>query len=338
MKVDARQVEAFLAAPGAARAVLLYGDDAGLIRERALALVRAVAGGTDDPFRVIEIARDEVDKVPAELASVPMTGGRRVVLVREASDAAERHVRTALDGKGDGLLVLEAAASMPARSKLRTLLEGSPKGAAIGCYGLDNRALGQMVRQVLGEAKVQVDADAVTWLADNLGADQGVTRRELEKLALYAGPGGQVDLAAARECVGDLAGLSLEDALFAATAGDVAGTDRALELAMAEGAAAVGVLRAGLLHLQKLQRARAAMAGGLSAGEAAKAVRPPLFFRREPAFVQALNLWGEAALAQACQRLWEAERACKRTGAADEVMARSAVLGLAQRAAAARRR
>ena len=50
------------------------------------------------------------------------------------------------------------------------------------------------------------------------------------------GPGGRVDLEAAMACVGDLAGLSLDDALFAATEGDVATADRALELAMAEGA------------------------------------------------------------------------------------------------------
>lgn len=337
MKIDARQLEGFLAAPGAAKAVLLYGEDAGLIRERALALVRAVAGGTDDPFRVVELGRDEVAAIPAEMASVPMTGGRRVVMARDVTDAALGAVKAALDGKGDGFLVLEGP-TLAARSKLRTLLEGAAKGAAIGCYALDNRALGQLIRGVLAEAQVRADADAVTWLTDNLGADQGVTRRELEKLVLYAGPGGQVDLEAARLCVGDLAGLSLEDALYAATSGDVAGTDRALELAMAEGSAPVGVLRGGLLHLQKLQRARAAVDGGLSAGEAAKGVRPPLFFRREPAFVQALGLWNAPALAQACERFWEAERACKRTGAADEVIARSAVLGLAQRAAVARRR
>lgn len=142
----------------------------------------------------------------------------------------------------------------------------------------------------------------------------------------------------AQLCVGDLAGLSLDDALFAATSGDVAGADRALELAMAEGAAAVGVLRAGLLHLQRLQRARGAMGTGLSASEATKGIRPPLYFRREAQFVQALGLWSEQALSQACQRFWEAERACKRTGTPGETICRSAVIGLAQRSVVARRR
>ena len=107
---------------------------------------------------------------------------------------------------------------------------------------------------------------------------------------------------------------------------------------MAEGAAAVGVLRAALLHLQRLQRARAAMALGASAGEAAKAARPPVFFRREADFVQALRLWSEDALQSLCGRVWEAERACKRTGSPADTLCRSVVLGIAQRSAAAKRR
>lgn len=337
MKVDARQVDAFLRAPGAAKVVLLYGDDGGLIRERAAGLVRSVAGALDDPFRVVELSRDAIGAVPDEMASMSLTGGRRVVRVREATEAAAAMVARVLDDKSEGLLVLEAP-GLASRGKLRGLVERAARGAAIGCYPLDGAALERMIRGVLTEANVTVDADALTWLADNLGADQGLTRQEVEKLALYAGVGGRVDLEAARVCVGDLAGLSLDDALFSATGGDVAGTDRALELAVAEGAAPVAVLRTGLMHLQKLQKARAAMAGGQSASEAAKGVRPPLFFRREGAFILALGLWSETALEQACQRFWEAERACKRTGAPDDVISRSAVLGLAQRAAVARRR
>jgi DNA polymerase III subunit delta len=337
MKLDGRRIEAFLNDPGAVRVVLLHGEDVGLIRERAARLVRAVAGSTDDPFRVVELERDEFARIPDELASLSLTGGRRVIRVRDAGDTATAHVQTALAGKGTGLLVLEAA-GLASRAKLRALVEKANDTAAIACYPLEGRALEQTIRSTLAEFDVTVDNDALTWLAGQLGADQAVTQSEIEKLAIYAGQGGAVDIVAARVCVGDLAGLSLDDALFAATSGDVPGADRALELAMAEGAAPVGVLRAALMHLQRLQRARAGMEGGASASEAAKAARPPVFFRREGAFVQALGIWSMAALDQACVRVWETERGCKRTGAPAETLCRNAIIGLAQRGAAARRR
>ncbi len=338
MKVDARRIDAFLRDPGTCRVVLLHGDDAGLIRLRAETMVRAVAGALDDPFRVAELDRDDLARLQDEAATLSLTGGRRVVRVREVTDAAATDaVQAVLRGRAPGLVVIEGA-SLPARSRLRTLLEAAPDGAAIACYKEDVRSLTETIRHLLDAAQVRVDREALAWLASQLGADRASTQAEVEKLALYAGPGGTVDLQAAMTCVGDLAGLSLDDALFAATEGDVPTTDRALELAIAEGATPVGVVRAGLLHLQRLHRARLAMDDGASAADATKAARPPVFFRRLGAFSRALGLWSTPMLAAALAGLAEAERACKRTGAPDLAICRNAVLALARRSAAARAR
>lgn len=337
MKLDGARIDSFLRDPGRCRVVLLYGEDAGLVAERAERLVRLIIGPGKDPFRLAELERDSVNRIDEEMTAMALTGGRRVVRVREVTDAALKAVQAVLSGKGEALLVLEAP-GMARRAKLVGLLEKAPDAAAIACYPQEGKALEAVIRGSLSELGIAVETEALGWLAGQLGADRAITAREVEKLALYAGEGGRVDLDAARMCVGDLAGLSLDDALFAATAGDIAGADRALELAMQEGSTAVGVLRSALMHLQRLQRARAAMAGGMTAGEATKAVRPPVFFKLEAPFSRALTLWSEAALQAACVRIWEAERSCKRTGAPAEAISRSAVLGLAQRAAAARRR
>ncbi len=337
MKLEPRRVEAFLRKPEGVRAVLLHGDDVGLIRARANRLVKAVAGGLDDPFRVTSLERENFGAIPAEMASLGLMGGRRVVRVREASDAATGPVATALSGPGEAFLVLEGP-GLAGRSKLRALLEKSAEAATIACYPADARSLVQTIRETLGAMDVAIESEALEWLSGQLGADQAVTVSEIEKLGLFVGPGGRADMAAVRECVGDLAGLSLEDALFAATAGQVAAADRALELAMAEGALAVQVVRAGLQHIQRLQRARATMAEGMSAEAAARAVRPPLFFRRVATFAAALGLWSPSALEWAARRMFEAERGCKTTALPGDVIARNAVIGIAQRAARLRRR
>ncbi len=330
MKIDARGIARFLRDPGACRVVLLYGDDAGLIRDRAEALVRAVAGSLDDPFLVAELTRDTAGELAAEASSLPLTGGRRVVRLREAADSAAAGVKAILDGNAPALVVLEAG-SLPPRSKLRALAEAAPDAAAIACYPEDGAALEATIRGVLGEFGVTVQPDALAWLAGQLGADRASTRRELEKLALYAGPGGKVDLDAAMACVGDFAGLSLDDAVFAATEGDVEMADRALEVAMSEGAAPVQILRATLMHLQRLQRARAAMTDGVSAEEAMRLLRPPVFFRRVGPFKRALSLWSAAGLDAAAAGISDAERQCKRTGMPDITLCRAAVLTLARR-------
>jgi DNA polymerase-3 subunit delta len=337
VKLLAGRVPAFLRAPGECRVVLLFGDDAGMIRDRAEVLVRAVAGSLDDPFLVTELPREDVKRLVNEAAGLSLTGGRRVVRVRDVTDAATDPVQALLKSPAPALVVLEGP-NMASRSKLRTVLEAAADGAAIGCYPEDGRVLEDTIRETLRANGAGIEPDAMSWLTQQLGADRASTRAELEKLALYAGPGNRVDLDAAMVCVGDLAGLSLDDALFAATTGDVATADRALEAAIAEGAAPVQVLRAALGHLQRLHRVRLAMdEQGLTAAEAMKGSRPPVFYQKVGAFTRSLLLWPAATLTSAMAALAEAERGCKRTGWPDQALIRNAVLNLARRSAAASR-
>ncbi|MFQ6019118.1 MAG: hypothetical protein ACE5KF_13110 [Kiloniellaceae bacterium] len=54
MKVAPHEAERFAQAPDpAVRAVLVYGPDGGLVRERAAALIRSVVDEPTDPFRVL---------------------------------------------------------------------------------------------------------------------------------------------------------------------------------------------------------------------------------------------------------------------------------------------
>jgi len=340
VKLDQRRVAAFLADPGDVRAVLLYGPDAGLVRERAEALVRHAAGRLDDPFRVATLRRDQAAGDPGliagEMAALSLLGGRRAVRLLEATDALVPAIEAGLAVAGDTLLVVEAG-ELPARSKLRALFERLGNAAAIACYPDTGLALRSVIAETLAEAGVTVDPDALAWLADTLGADRALTRSELAKLALHAGAGGRVTLAEARASVGDHAGLGLEDALFAATAGDLAGADRALGLAFEEGANPVQVVRAALRHMQRLWLGVAEGLGALAPREAAARSRPPVFFRHEAAWHRALGAWTEARAEAACERLFAAERACKTTGAPDALIAARAVLDLARAARAGAR-
>ena len=336
MKLPPARIASFFRDPGPSRVILLYGDDTGMIRDRAEALVRLVAGSLDDPFLVTELSREDLPNLADVAASQALTGGRRVVRVRDASDSAAAHIRTLLKRVAPALVVLEAGA-LPTRSSLRLLIDEAPDCVSVGCYPEEGKALTDTIRAALQGAGAAIDPDALSWLSTQLGADRASTRAELEKLALYVGPGGRVDLAAALACVGDLAGLSLDDALFAATEGDVRTADRALELAMAEGAAPVQVLRAGMMHLQRLHRVRLSMDdNGMSATDATRTVRPPIFYRRVAPFTRALGLWQSATLAAAIAGFAEAERGCKRTGWPDQALGRNAILTLARRAAAVR--
>ena len=334
MKLDPRRFAAFLADPGANRAVLLYGEDGGLARERADQLQAAIAPG-NDPFRIAELPRDQATArgaLAGEVAALALTGGRRVVRVRDATDAVAAPLKEALEGKGDALVILEAG-ELPARSKLRQLAETHPQAACIPCYRERGAELSATIAALLKEGGAKAEPAAIAWLAARLGDDRQTLRREMEKLALYAGPGGTLTEEDVLAAIGDGSALELDEALVAATAGDVATADRALESAMAEGAAAVQVVRALLRHVQRLHLASVA---GM------QALQPPVFFRSRPGFERALRIWRPEALALVLDELREAERNTKSGGTGrpmpDAAVARNALLTIARRAAILARR
>src|SRR5258707_13062548 len=79
-----KEIDAFLARPDPGRPIiLLYGPDAGLVRERADALLASAVDDPNDPFSMVRLDGDELSAEPsrlvAEALTVPWFGGRRTV-------------------------------------------------------------------------------------------------------------------------------------------------------------------------------------------------------------------------------------------------------------------
>ncbi len=336
MKIDARRMASFLRDPGPVRVVLLYGEDEGLVRSRADQLTLAIAGSADDPFRVAWLARDDQDRMAEEASAIAMLGGRRVIRVRDVTDSLATAVDQIAKAPGDSLVILEAGA-LARRSKLVTLLEAAETAAAVACYPEEGPGLRAGIESGLAAEGVRADPDALDWLRDHLGGDYASTRGEVEKLILYAGTEKRLDLDAVRACVGDQASVSLDNALYAATLGDVAAADLATERSLADGLTSVGLIRQVLLFLSRLHAARGRMDAGGSAQDAVKAMRPPVFWKRESDMVRAVGAWPTSRLSAAMAEARRAELACKQTGAPDDVIARRLVMALARAGATLRR-
>jgi len=333
------RADSFLRAPDFnLLAILVYGPDSGLVRERALDLARSVVPDLADPFRVAEITADALTGDPArladEVAAIAMTGGRRVVIVREAGDSLLTVVTEFLTHPPcrppQAAFVVIEAGSLPPRSTLRSLFESADNAGALACYLDEGAQLGDFIRKVLTEEKVALDPEALDYLTDNLGGDRGVTRRELEKLAIYAGPGGRVTVDDAVACVGDSSELTLDEVGFAVAGGELAALDRAVARVFLEGVVPVSVLRAVSRHFERLRQAGAAVEGGSNDESAMAALRPSVFFRDKPRFRAQLRRWPSGRAASVLQRLVETEIQCKTTGLPAETVCRHALLEIAR--------
>lgn len=335
MKLPPARVAAFLRRPDPdIRAVLLYGPDAGLVRERAEAIARTICPDLRDPFRVADLTAGALAADPARLADeaaqISLMGGRRVVRVRDAGDAlGQTFARFLAAPIGDGLVVVEAG-DLPGRSALRRVFDDAPQAAAIGCYPDSARDLAAVIREACTARNVAISRDALDFLVGHLGGDRLLTRAEIEKLTLYAGDGGKVELDDARAAIADSAALSLDNALLAAAEGDAAALDRALARVFQEGESPVTVIRALLRHLQRLHLLAVRIAAGASIEDAIRAARPPIFFKEQDSWRRQLQRWNEPRLRHALDRAAEAEFRMKLTGLPAETICRDALFAIAR--------
>jgi len=336
MKIAAKQADAFvLTVPDTIYAILIYGPDSGLVRERAGKAVKAIAGATVDPFNVVEFAqtalRDDPSRITDEACTISITGTRRVIRIRDATDAITAAASHAIDAKGGALIIVEGGELSP-RSKLRALFEKSDHAAAIPCYMDEGNSLKAWVRETLLEENLSTNSDVISWIASNLGADRMVSRMELEKLKLYVSGQKAVTLEDAQSIIGDAAVLAIDDIIYAAAGGDLPSLTISLSRAHLENIPPISILRSANRHFTRLEQTSGHISKGLSAEQAIKKLRPPIFFKREAAFRHQLQKWRPQLLSRARESLIKAEIECKKNNApapniCDRVLMKLAVMG-----------
>ena len=338
MKIDGRKADGFCRAPGKEiRAILCYGPNEGLVRERAEAAARAVVPDARDPFRLCTLSPARIKDDPARLAdeigALAFGGGRRVVQIGGAGDGLSAAIQSALSIVGDALLIVEAGELSP-RSSLRKLFEAADKAvAAVPCYDDTSQNATTLIETHLGALGGAIDDDAAAWLVERLSGDRAQIRGELDKLMLYVGASGGgrvvIDKPSAQAVVGDGGELSLDAVCDAVALGDLAALDRAITRAETQGMNAITMLHAVARHLMRLHGAGGRVAAGQSVDAVMASLRPPVFFAAQAAFRRQIAQWSPARLAEALQLVLDAEADCKSTGMPADAIAARALLRLA---------
>jgi len=318
MKVAPRDIERFLSTPPQELcSCLIYGEDAGQVRELAKKLAEAVVDDLNDPFRVTTLDISNLTADPSRLsdeqAAMPFGGGRRLIRLRGITGDHTRLIsETIQEPSGDGLIIAEAG---PLRrdSAIVKMFEASKTGAAIPCYADEGRSLAALLDQSLKQENISLTPDARSYVINRLGADRAATRSEIEKLLLYIGKNAKLDLEGAVEAIGDAGSTSVDDLVYATAIGDITSSHRALDRLTAANTQPIAVIRSMIGHLTKL-RAVVAKAETSGLEPALASIRPPIFFKRKTAFQEQARIWSRQRLSLAIDRMLRAEIEVKQTG------------------------
>jgi DNA polymerase-3 subunit delta len=295
VKVDGRSVERVLSAPDPkVRVLLIYGEDEGLVSERADRFMHAVAG--DDPLARVRVEIETLSDDPGRLAdeanAVPMFGGRRVIALRVAGNRrVEASIAAVLEAPPVDAWLVVTAGDLRRDSPLLKLLEPHPGAAVIRCYADAERDLDRLIDEEVKAASLAIAPDARTALRDLLGGDRRMSRSELAKLCLYAAGKGTITLADVHASSGDVAASEIDEVLDAMTGGDSTGLDRGYRRLLAAGMPSFQVTSAALRHFNYLEVARSLFDDGTPAKTIVERGRPPVYGSRAARVADAIARW-----------------------------------------------
>src|SRR5687767_9608170 len=143
------EIDAFIARPDKGRPiVLVFGPDAGLVRERTEALVATAVDDPCDPFALVRLDGDELSdpmRLVEEANTVPLFGGRRAVAIKVGRRSIVSAVEALVASPAPDCRVIIEAGDLKRADKLRVVCERAKAAAAIACYADGERDLARLI-------------------------------------------------------------------------------------------------------------------------------------------------------------------------------------------------
>lgn len=324
-------IETFLRKPDRAFSIfLLYGPDAGLAHERCRSLIEKLIDDPSDPFQLIRIDGDQLSADPTRLQDEANTVGlfetKRVIWLRAGTKANQLSFDLLFETPPLCPVVIEAGDLAP-RHALRQAVEGSKFAIALPCYSDEGRDLPKLIDEVLGQFKLRADDQARQALISSLGADRLLSRRELEKLALYAYGQDIVTSDDVDAVLSNAAQVTVDMLVDSVFSGEAQLMDPLLERALKEGFDPSFIIGALLRHAFLLLNTQKDLESGRSLSEIEKQSR--IFYKRVAAFRRQVSLWSITALQLAITSLGDAQLGTRQNAALADTMLSRICLSLA---------
>jgi DNA polymerase-3 subunit delta len=332
--LKASDVERFIARPDPARPIILvFGADAGLVRERVQTLIQSAVDDPGDPFSLARLDGDDLAGDPMRLVeeanTVPLFGGRRAVWVKAGARNFAPAVEALIASAPPDCRVVIEAGDLRRNAPLRALCERAKNVAALPCYPDAERDLIRLIDDEMREAGLAIAPEARAALVPLLGGDRLASRHELRKLALFARGNARVELDDVMAVVADASTLALDGLVDAAFAGRTNEVEVQLDKARTAGTAPGTILSAALRQVAQLHKARLAVEENVAVNEAAAAIQPFVHFSRKTAVETALRTWTSARLERAMTQLADAVLDARRQASMADVIAQRTLLALA---------
>jgi DNA polymerase-3 subunit delta len=257
-------------------AYLIAGtDEAKIARARGRLRDRAEREGGPGALELLEAGdgrrSPDVEALIASMASMSLIASRRYLLVDGVEGWGKADAKRAVDSLAD--IPPETTIAMVAHGKAPAGLAKAVEAAGGDVLAFDAPKEREMPKQLVAEARelgFELEPGAARMLVERLGPRPLRLRTELERLALWAGEGGQVGAGDLEAMVTDTSEEAIWALADAVVAGEEEETMRIAERLVAQGDALPRIVYSLAPRLRQALRAASELEAGKPASEVAK--------------------------------------------------------------------
>lgn len=330
MKIKAGQLKALASdLTSSFKAFLIYGTDTGAIDEAAGRIQKMLAD--QKPLAVTDLTVDRLRETPTlfwdEVGALSMFGDRRLIRFKNPSDTFVKEMEAYLNADTGDAFVLMTADNLNTKSALVKLADGADRMGSLGCYPQEENDVRATIAGILSENGFIVAPEALVYLAQNLGADKGITLSEIQKLMLFMGDEKQVTLAHAEAAVGNGSAVSVDDLIMHVLSGQAGPAQRDFELLLQEGTASAQLTRAFVMKLNQLLIVLSKMKKGEPVDTAIRGTPPFIPFKYGALWKRIVLSWPESYAMEALDLMLTAEKNVK-SGLPADLVCNRALTGL----------
>lgn len=299
------------------KCIVIFGTNEGKIADYCSQFAKCICSDLNDAFRVINLNMDYLSKdigaLFGEYNAQSLLGGRRVIIVRDATDILTKHLKLLLDdNKSDSLLILTST-SINTKSSLVNLGKDRDDFAIISCYEDREKDIKSFVREYLIKNQITISEEASELLCMRLSNDKKANLSEMDKLITYLGTKRNIEINDIKCAISDTSSSSIEDLCHFIGLGQ---TDKALDSyreILHEGTEIVSVVRSISNHFLNLLGYAYSYEQNKKLEDIISSIRPPIMFYRKDNLRIQINIWKKSSVLDALSLLYQCERDCKTT-------------------------
>jgi len=318
MNIKPEQVDGIVKKlPANIRGIVIYGSNEGMISTLSQQFIKSVSSDIYDAFHVSYLDMNDISSdigvLYAEFNAQSLMGGRRVVVVKDATNLLTKPLREMLSQSSSDSLLVITSSSLKTKDSLAVMAKDEPDFYGIGCYDDRDEDISAFASKFMDKNGFKIDRNAFQLLCSRLSNDRKISQNELDKLITYMGDNKSIGINDVLTVISDTSASSQEDLCYFVALGQTEKSTASFNRLIFEGENPVTIIRAVSYHFMRLLDCVAQIEKGENATKVVSSLRPPLMFFRKDAFLTQLRLWNRMRILSALNLLYQTERECKTT-------------------------